>query len=57
MRGSSCKIAAAAMAIGVGLSTANAQSANPACQRLEAQLATLNQGNADPTRADQNSAH
>jgi hypothetical protein len=41
------------MAIGVGLSTANAQSANPACQRLEAQLATLNQGNADPARADQ----
>ena len=53
MRGSSCKIVAAAMAIGVGLSTANAQSANQACQRLEAQLATLNQGNADPVRADQ----
>ena len=33
MRGSSCKIVAAAMAIGVGLSTANAQSANPACQQ------------------------
>ena len=53
MRGSSCKIVAAVMAIGVGLSTANGQSANPACQRLEAQLATLNQGNADPARADQ----
>lgn len=53
MRESSCKIVVAAMAIGVGLSTTNAQSANPACQRLEAQLATLNQGNADPARADQ----
>ena len=41
------------MAVGFGLSAANAQSANPACQRLEAQLATLNQGNADPARADQ----
>jgi len=47
-----CK-AAVAMAVGFGLSAANAQSANPACQRLEAQLATLNQGNADPARADQ----
>src|SRR4029079_17357902 len=53
MRGSSCKVVAAAMAGGFGLSAANAQSANPACQRLEAQLATVNQGNADPARADQ----
>ena len=53
MRGSSCKVVAAAMAVGFGLSAANAQSANPACQRLEAQLATVNQGNADPARADQ----
>lgn len=53
MRGSSCTLVAAAMAVGFGLSAANAQSANPACQRLETQLATLNQGNADPARADQ----
>ena len=53
MRGLSCKILAAAMTGLCSLSAADAQSANPACQRLEAQLATLNQGNADPTRADQ----
>jgi hypothetical protein len=53
MRGSFCKIAAAAMALLCSLSAAAAQSANPACQRLESQLATLNQGNADPARADQ----
>ena len=29
------------------------QSSSPACQRLEAQLATLDRGNADPARADQ----
>ena len=29
------------------------QSSNPACQRLEAQLATLDRGNADPARAEQ----
>lgn len=53
MRGSSCRVAAAVMAALCGLSAAKAQSTNPACQRLEAQLATLNQGNADPARADQ----
>ena len=31
---------------------AQAQSANPTCQRLEAQLASLDRGNADPARAD-----
>ena len=30
-----------------------AQSANPTCQRLEAQLTSLDRGNADPARADQ----
>jgi len=30
-----------------------AQSPNPACQRLEAQLASLDRGNNDPARADQ----
>jgi len=30
-----------------------AQSQNPACQRLEAQLTALDRGNNDPTRADQ----
>ena len=54
MRGHSCKFIAAAMTALCSLSSAaDAQSANPACQRLEAQLATLNQGNADPARADQ----
>jgi hypothetical protein len=36
-----------------GLGAAHGQSANPACQRLEAQLGTLDRGNADPARADQ----
>ena len=46
------KLAAALIACS-GLATAQAQSTNPACQRLETQLATLNGGNADPARADQ----
>ena len=53
MRGFSCKYAAVAVMALCTLSTADAQSANPACQRLEAQLTTLNQGNSDPARADQ----
>ncbi|MGB7257272.1 MAG: DUF2865 domain-containing protein [Pseudolabrys sp.] len=32
---------------------AQTQSANPACQRMEAQLASLDRGNDDPARADQ----
>ena len=38
-----------------GAAAAQAQSANPnpVCQRLEAQLVSLDRGNADPTRADQ----
>jgi hypothetical protein len=36
-----------------GLALAHAQSSNPACQRLEAQLATLDRGNTDPARVEQ----
>lgn len=50
---SSCKLAAAAVVAVSSLAAAHAQSANPACQRLETQLATLDRGNADPARADQ----
>lgn len=51
---SSYKIAAALVAC-ASIATAQAQSPspNPACQRLETQLATLDRGNADPARADQ----
>src|SRR5262245_14411972 len=35
------------------LSAAHGQSTNPVCQRLEAQLASLDRGNADPARAEQ----
>ena len=38
---------------GPGSAQAQSQSSNPACQRLETQLATLDRGNADPARADQ----
>jgi hypothetical protein len=41
---------AAAVALSPG---ALAQSQNPVCQRLEAQLTSLDRGNNDPTRADQ----
>jgi hypothetical protein len=34
-------------------SAAFAQAPNPVCQRLEAQLTSLDRGNSDPTRADQ----
>jgi hypothetical protein len=45
---------AAAAAIAVSASAAAiAQAPNPACQRLEAQLTSLDRGNSDPTRADQ----
>jgi hypothetical protein len=43
---------AAAIALSPG-AAALAQSQNPACQRLEAQLTALDRGNNDPTRADQ----
>ncbi len=44
--------AAAALVISAG-AAALAQSQNPTCQRLEAQLTSLDRGNSDPTRADQ----
>src|ERR1041385_6463737 len=53
MKASIHKFATAGLAVMATLTVANAQSANPACQRLEAQLATLDRGNADPARADQ----
>jgi Protein of unknown function (DUF2865) len=37
----------------MALSVAHAQSTSPVCQRLEAQLASLDRGNADPARAEQ----
>jgi Protein of unknown function (DUF2865) len=45
-------LAAAAVVVS-SVSATLAQSANPACQRLEAQLASIDRGNADPARADQ----
>jgi Protein of unknown function (DUF2865) len=45
-------LATAAVAISAG-AAAFAQSQNPACQRLEAQLGSLDRGNADPARAGQ----
>jgi Protein of unknown function (DUF2865) len=53
MRILSYKFAAAAVAALSGIVAAQSQSSNPACQRLEAQLATLDRGNADPARAEQ----
>jgi len=52
MRGIVLSLAAAALALSPG-AAALAQSQNPACQRLEAQLTSLDRGNDDPTRADQ----
>jgi hypothetical protein len=53
MRGSARKIAMAAAAMFAAGAAAFAQSPNPACQRLEAQLASLDRGNSDPARAQQ----
>lgn len=53
MRGSFHKLAAAAAVTLSACAGALAQSSNPACQRLEAQLTSLDRGNSDPTRADQ----
>jgi hypothetical protein len=39
-------------ALALSASAAWAQSPNPACQRLEAQLTSLDRGNSDPARAD-----
>jgi len=53
MSDSSCKSGAIALLALTSLATAHAQSSNPACQRLEAQLATLDRGNTDPARVEQ----
>jgi hypothetical protein len=53
MRGSFAKLAAVAATALLSGTAALAQQPNPACQRLEAQLASLDRGNADPQRADQ----
>ena len=47
------KFAAAAALAALASAGAWAQAPNPACQRLEAQLASLDSGNTDPARADQ----
>ncbi len=53
MRDPLCKLAVAAALTLSAATTALAQSSNPACQRLEAQLASLDRGNSDPARAEQ----
>ena len=53
MRISSYKLAAAAVGAMSSVVAAQEQSLNPACQRLETQLATLDRGNADPARVEQ----
>ena len=53
MRGSGYTLVTAAVMALAASAAAVAQSANPACQRLEAQLTSLDRGNSDPTRADQ----
>ena len=53
MRGRVFKLAAVAVTTLASCVGALAQSPNPACQRLEAQLASLDRGNSDPARAQQ----
>jgi hypothetical protein len=53
MIGPAIRIATAATIAAYATAVALAQAPNPACQRLEAQLASLDSGNADPARADQ----
>jgi hypothetical protein len=53
MRSSLHTFAAAAAFAVSGCALAFAQAPNPACQRLEAQLTSLDRGNSDPARADQ----
>lgn len=53
MNGLVHKLAAAAALAVAASAAAFAQAPNPACQRLEAQLTSLDQGNTDPARADQ----
>lgn len=54
MRGSFFTFAVATAVCAMGTSAlAQQQGQNPTCQRLEAQLVSLDRGNADPQRADQ----
>jgi hypothetical protein len=53
MRGSAIKLATVLAATMATCLSALAQSPNPTCQRLEAQLVSLDRGNSDPARADQ----
>jgi hypothetical protein len=53
MRGPFHKLAAAAAIVVSASAVAIAQAPNPACQRLEAQLTSLDRGNSDPARAEQ----
>jgi len=51
MKRLNCKVGAAATIV-LAFGTAFAQAQSPTCQRLEAQLASLDRGNDDPARAD-----
>ncbi|MGE0564122.1 MAG: DUF2865 domain-containing protein [Pseudolabrys sp.] len=53
MNASFVRLALAGPALALSCAVALAQSQNPVCQRLEAQLASLDRGNADPARAEQ----
>src|SRR3974377_2156336 len=53
MRRFPLKTATTALAALASYVSALAQSPNPVCHRLEAQLASLDRGNSDPARADQ----
>jgi hypothetical protein len=53
MRGYGFRLTALAVTTIASCVGAFAQSPNPTCQRLEAQLASLDRGNSDPARADQ----
>src|ERR1700686_699239 len=53
MKGRIFKLTAVAAATFASCASVFAQSSNPACQRLETQLASLDRGNSDPARADQ----
>jgi Protein of unknown function (DUF2865) len=53
MRAWAFNLAAVAAAMLASCAGALAQSSNPTCQRLEAQLASSDRGNSDPARADQ----
>src|SRR5262252_1638624 len=53
MKTSACALAAIIVVTLSGFAVAQTQSLNPACQRLEAQLAALDRGNTDPARVEQ----